>query len=161
MTMPVSFLFLSSVCCDVSHASLVIAFNPTRHFSYSSGSRSSMYFLMLSFACSLRYDISLLQWICLPAELLLFLIDCFHLCLVTPLPWLYAIQRFVASLCSFVAILHAWISDALHIRAYYIQQLTTPLLLQYVKVSCMYLLFIKYEQINRQPSHCVDLCQIW
>src|SRR5918911_2305468 len=55
-----SFLFLSSVCCAVSHASFVIAVKPTRHFSYSSGSRSSMYFLMLVLACCLRKYTSLL-----------------------------------------------------------------------------------------------------
>jgi hypothetical protein len=39
--------------------SLVIAFNPTRHFSYSSGSRSSMYLLILCLGSFLKYDTSL------------------------------------------------------------------------------------------------------
>jgi hypothetical protein len=53
------FSLLSSVFVAVFHASFVIAFNPTRHFSYSSGSRSSMYLLMFSFACCLKIDKSL------------------------------------------------------------------------------------------------------
>src|SRR5512133_1846490 len=54
------FSLLSPACCEVFHASLSIAVNPTRHFSYSSGSLSSMYLPMLDFACCLRYDRSLL-----------------------------------------------------------------------------------------------------
>jgi hypothetical protein len=50
---------------------------------------------------------------------LLFLIDCFHPCLATPLLWLYAIQSsVVAFLCSFVALLYAQIFQLLHIHAY-------------------------------------------
>jgi hypothetical protein len=43
---------LSSECCEVVHASLRIAVSPTRHFSYSSGKRSSMYFLTCVLASS-------------------------------------------------------------------------------------------------------------
>jgi len=39
------------VLCAVFHASLVIAFSPTRHFLYSYGSRPPMYLLMLVLAC--------------------------------------------------------------------------------------------------------------
>jgi hypothetical protein len=49
---------LSSVLYAVFHASFVIAFNPTRHFSYSSGSRSSMYLLTLSYPDGLIHIIA-------------------------------------------------------------------------------------------------------
>ena len=42
-----------------SHAPFSIELRPTRHFSYSSGSLSSMYFLILSLALCLKYDMSL------------------------------------------------------------------------------------------------------
>jgi hypothetical protein len=42
------------------NTSLIIAFNPTRHFSYSSGNLSSMYLLILSLACCLKKYTSLL-----------------------------------------------------------------------------------------------------
>ena len=51
---------LSFVLCAVFHASLVIAFSPTRHFSYSSAILSSMYILMLDLACCFRIYRSLL-----------------------------------------------------------------------------------------------------
>ena len=54
------FSLLSSVFCDVVQASLRIAVNPTKYFSYSLGSCSSMYFLMFCLTCSLRLDKSLL-----------------------------------------------------------------------------------------------------
>jgi hypothetical protein len=41
------------------HASFSIELRPTRHFSYSSGSLSSMYFLILYLAFCLKYDMSL------------------------------------------------------------------------------------------------------
>jgi hypothetical protein len=43
----------------VFHASLSIAVKPTKHYSYSSGSRSSMYLLILCLASFLKYDTSL------------------------------------------------------------------------------------------------------
>jgi hypothetical protein len=63
---PYSIIYYSSISCNllqlsnIVQASLSIPVNPTRHFSYSSGSRSSMYLLMLVLASFLIYDISLL-----------------------------------------------------------------------------------------------------
>lgn len=45
--------FILSVC-EIVHASFRIPFNPTRHFSYSSGSLSSTYLAIFSFACCLN-----------------------------------------------------------------------------------------------------------
>jgi hypothetical protein len=41
---------------NINDLKFVIAFKPTRHFSYSSGSRSSMYLLMFCFAHSLGFS---------------------------------------------------------------------------------------------------------
>jgi hypothetical protein len=53
------FSLLSSALFAVVHAPFSIELRPTRHFSYSSGSLSSMYFLILSLTFCLKYDMSL------------------------------------------------------------------------------------------------------
>ena len=116
----VSFLFLSSVRYEVLQASLSIALKPIIHFSYSSRNLSSMYFLIFSFACCLRCPMSLHTMDLSTCSIRLFLTDWSHLCLTSPLLWLYAIQSVVASSCSFVAFFHARIFVVLHVCAYII-----------------------------------------
>jgi len=81
---------MSSVCWEVSHASLRIELRPTIHFSYSSGSLSSMYFLILFFACCRKYFKSRLTT---PVVSLQFLSD-YVLCCSDPVLYLYATVGF-------------------------------------------------------------------